>query len=85
MSAQVVVVPTGIANMASVAAAFRRIGTELSEAGSAEEIRSAHRLVLPGVGAFAAAMERIDERQWRQALVDRIGEGKPTLAICLGM
>ncbi|MFB3099402.1 MAG: imidazole glycerol phosphate synthase subunit HisH [Acidimicrobiia bacterium] len=85
MSAQVVVVPTGIANTASVAAAFRRIGTELSEAGSAEEIRSAHRLVLPGVGAFAAAMERIDEREWRQALVDRIGEGKPTLAICLGM
>ena len=85
MSAQVVVVPTGIANMASVAAAFRRIGTELSEAQSPEEIRSADRLVLPGVGAFAAAMERIDERQWRQALVDRIGEGRPTLAICLGM
>ncbi len=85
MSAQVVVVPTGTANMASVAAAFRRIGTELSEVRSPEEIRSAHRLVLPGVGAFAAAIERIDERQWRQALVDRIGEGRPTLAICLGM
>lgn len=85
MSVEVVVVPTGTANMASVAAAFRRIGTELSEARSSEEIRSADRLVLPGVGAFAAAMERIDERGWRQALVDRIDEGRPTLAICLGM
>ncbi len=85
MSAQVVVVPTGTANMASVAAAFRRIGTELSEARSTEEIRWADQLVLPGVGAFAAAMERIDKRRWRQSLVDRIGEGRPTLAICLGM
>ncbi len=85
MSTHVVVVPTGTANTASVAATFRRLGTNLKSAESAEEIRFADQLVLPGVGAFAAAMGRIDEQGWRRPLVDRIQAGRPTLAICLGM
>jgi imidazole glycerol phosphate synthase glutamine amidotransferase subunit len=81
----VTVVPTGTANIASVAAAFRRLGTDLRPAESANEIRVADRLVLPGVGVFAAAMGHIDEHRWRRALVDRIQAGRPTLAICVGM
>ncbi len=80
-----VVVPTGTANMASVAAAFHRLGVELSLTRTPGDVRSADQLVLPGVGAFGAAMGRIDERDWRRALVDRIEAGRPTLAICLGM
>ncbi len=85
MSHEVTVVPTGTANMASVAAAFRRLGTDVRLAESANEIRVADQLVLPGVGAFAAAMGHIDERHWRRTLVDRIEAGRPTLAICVGM
>lgn len=81
----VTVVPTGTANMASVAAAFRRLGTDLRSAESANEIRVADHLVVPGVGAFAAALGHIDEHRWRHALVDRIQAGRPTLAICVGM
>lgn len=82
---KVTIVPTGTANVASVRAAFERLGAEVAAAESTRDIVDADRLVLPGVGAFAAAMARIDERRWRQALVERIGEGRPTLAICLGM
>lgn len=71
--------------MASVATAFRRLGTDLRMAETAHEIRVADHVVLPGVGAFAAAMERIDENQWRLPLLDRIEADRPTLAICLGM
>lgn len=85
MSTNVAFVPTGTANVASVSAAFRRLGAELRPARSPAEIHSAAQLVLPGVGAFGAAMDRIDGQRWRQALVDRIDEGRPTLAICLGM
>lgn len=81
----VTIVPTGTANLASVQAAFRRLAVEASVAHSTGEIDAADRLVLPGVGAFAAAMERIDERDWRGTLVERIEAGRPTLAICLGM
>ena len=81
----VTVVPTGTANIASVAAAFRRLGTDVRPAESENEIRVADQLVLPGVGVFAAAMGHIDEYRWRRALVDRIQAGRPTLAICVGM
>ncbi|MFV9673473.1 MAG: imidazole glycerol phosphate synthase subunit HisH [Acidimicrobiia bacterium] len=85
MSTGVVIVPTGTANTASVNAAFRRLDAEPKPAQSPDEIREADHLVLPGVGTFGAAMERIDEQGLREALVDRIEEGRPTLAICLGM
>ncbi len=85
MSGDVTVVPTGTANMASVAAAFRRLGNDLRPAETPEEIRVADQLVLPGVGAFSAAMGRIDEQEWRGSLVERVSAGRPTLAICLGM
>lgn len=85
MSRDVVIVPTGSANTASVNAAFRRLDAEPRPARNADEIRDAEYLVVPGVGAFGAAMEHIDRCGSREALVDRIAEGRPTLAICLGM
>ena len=85
MITDVVVVPTGTANTASVNAAFRRLGAEPKPAETPEEIGEAAYLVLPGVGTFGAAMEHIDEQGLRESLVDRIENGRPTLAICLGM
>ena len=85
MTPEVIVVPTGTANTASVLAALRRLGAEPRLAGPSDDLRRASRLVLPGVGAFAPAMEQIDAHDWRDALVARIDEGRPTLAICLGM
>ena len=85
MSTEVVIVPTGTANTASVRVAFQRIGADLRPAESANDIQRADQLVLPGVGAFAAAMEHIDEHRWRRSLVERIEAGWPTLAICVGM
>lgn len=82
---RVTIVPTGTANLASVAAAFRRLGADVVAARSSDDIAGSERLVLPGVGAFAAAMDRIDELEWREPLVQRVEEGLPTLAICLGM
>jgi len=85
MNRNLVIVPTGTANTASVNAAFRRLGMKPEFAGCPDEIRDADFVVLPGVGAFGAAIDRIDELGLRYMLVDRIEEGRPTLAICLGM
>lgn len=81
----VTVVPTGTANIASVFAGFRRLGVEPSLARGAEDVAGAHRVVLPGVGSFGAAADEIDRSGLREALATRIAEGRPTLAVCVGM
>ncbi|MEN8233638.1 MAG: imidazole glycerol phosphate synthase subunit HisH [Actinomycetota bacterium] len=85
MSADVVIVPTGLANTASIVAAFRRLGAETRLAERADEISDAGAVVMPGVGAFGAAVERIDAAGWREPLTERIADGRPTLAVCLGL
>jgi len=82
---KVVVVPTGTANIASVLAAFRRLGAEPGLASDADEVAGADRVVLPGVGSFGAAIDEVDRSGLRSALTGRIGEGRPTLAVCVGM
>lgn len=85
MTARNVIIPTGTANLASVLAAFRRLGVDLVPAYSAEEVDAAERVVLPGVGTFGAAADRIEETGLTDALRRRVAAGTPTLAVCVGM
>lgn len=79
------IVRTGTANIASVVAAFERLGCRVRPTEGIADVREAERLVLPGVGTFGAAMERLNALGLRGPLKRRIEEGRPTLAICLGM
>lgn len=79
------VVDTGTANLASMLAALRRIGLSPELTQSAAVIADAERVVLPGVGAFGAAMERLHELALVEALRERVREGRPFLAVCLGL
>lgn len=81
----IAVVATGVANVASVLAGLRRTGYETRTICNPKEVDEAARLVLPGVGAFSAAMKRLAELQLIEPLRRRIEEGRPTLAICLGL
>lgn len=76
---------TGTANLASVLAGLRRTGAAARTSASPEVLASAGRVVLPGVGAFAAAMDELERSGLDQALRERIEAGRPTLAICLGL
>lgn len=83
----ITVVDYGMGNLGSMINMFKRIGTRATIESDPEQIRKATKLVLPGVGAFDAAMERIDsfcglrETLNELALVKRI----PILGVCLGM
>lgn len=79
------IVPTGTANTASVIAAFKRLDAEPVLAADPRAIEEADRVVVPGVGAFAPAISRIDQLGMRGPLTSRIQHDRPTLAICLGM
>lgn len=85
MSRQVMIVPTGTANLASVIAGLVRVGAEPTLADDGADVERADRVVLPGVGSFGAAMSEVDRRGMRDALRDRIEDGRPTLAVCVGM
>ena len=81
----VAIVQTGIANTASLLAAFQRQGVEAKLCNAAAEIISAAHLVLPGVGSFGAGMELLSSGGLVEPLRSRVLEGKPTLSVCLGM
>lgn len=81
----VIVVRTGVANLASVVAGLRRVGLRATVTDDASRIASAERLVLPGVGSFGAAMAELERHDLIETLVERIASGRPTLAICLGL
>ncbi|MFW5834573.1 MAG: imidazole glycerol phosphate synthase subunit HisH [Pseudomonadota bacterium] len=83
-AAEVVVVPTGTANLASIRAAFRRLGADIALSLDPDRIAEAGHVVLPGVGAFAAAIAPLRECGADEALVFRIGHDRPTLAVCVG-
>lgn len=84
-SADVVIVPTGTANLASVLAAFRRLGADPQVATTVGEVEEAQRVVVPGVGSFGAAMGELIRLGFPSMLQERIEGDRPTLAICVGM
>jgi glutamine amidotransferase len=77
-----VIIDSGGANLASLQFAFERLGTRTHVTTDASEIASAARVVLPGVGAAANAMQRLRERGVA-ALLPTLKQ--PVLGICLGM
>lgn len=75
----------GIGNVRSVQKALEYVGAEVALAADPEAIRTAGRLVLPGVGAYGAGMAALRERDLVEAIQEAAGRGAPLLGICLGM
>lgn len=82
---QVSVVDTASANIASVLAAFERLGASPKLIDTPAQVDAAEFLVLPGVGSLAAVAERLRATGLDQALARRIDADRATLAICLGL
>ena len=79
------IINTGVANIRSLQAAFDRLHRPWQLTEDAEQISSATHVVLPGVGAFAAAASSLDRLGIRQSIRDRIQLDRPLLCICLGL
>jgi len=79
------IVTTGVANLASVRAAFTRLGIETDLIEQPNKILSSEYLFLPGVGTFGAAAMQLNQHNLTGALRERISLRQPTLAICAGM
>lgn len=81
----VVVVATGVANLASVLAAWRRLGVSAEPTEDPEVVERAPCVQVPGVGSFGAAMEALRRRNLDQAIRARVDAGRPLLAVCVGL
>lgn len=80
------IINTGVANIRSLQAAFDRIEAPWTLTEDASAIETATHVVLPGVGAFGAAVQSIDHLNLRNAIRDRLQQSeKATLCICLGL
>ncbi len=85
MKPNVVVIDTKTANLASVLAALRRAGAEPTLSARPYIVAQADRLVLPGVGAFGAGMDRLVKSELIDPIREHVAKSRPLLAVCLGL
>ena len=81
----VTIIRTGTANLASVVAAFERLGCDTRVTTDAALVASAPLVVLPGVGAFGAGAAALRVGGLDRAVIARVESGLPLLAVCLGL
>lgn len=82
----IVIVDYGMGNLGSIVNMFKKIGVKALTTSDAAVISSASKLLLPGVGSFDKAMERIESSGLRSVLDEQVlVYKKPILGICLGM
>jgi imidazole glycerol-phosphate synthase subunit HisH len=82
---QVAIIDYGVGNLRSVEKAFAATGCEALISDNEEILRAAQRLVLPGVGAFAACMKALKERGFDRLVREKASDGTPLLGVCVGM
>lgn len=82
---QVAIIDYGVGNLRSVEKAFAATGCSAAVSGDESVLRAAERLVLPGVGAFAACMKALSERGFDRMVRERVEAGTPLLGVCVGM
>jgi imidazole glycerol phosphate synthase glutamine amidotransferase subunit len=82
---RVFIIATGVANIASMKGAFHRLGCETVLTEDPESVQNEQLVVLPGVGAFAAGIERLQSLGLVEVIQERCRSGRPLLAVCLGL
>lgn len=75
----------GVGNLFSLESSFNAIGHEVKITSNPDDIRAAERIILPGVGAFGDAAEKLFSSGLADVLISEAQRGKPILGICLGM
>ncbi len=81
----VAIIDYGVGNLRSVEKALTAAGCEAVITNDLKTLREAERLVLPGVGAFAACMSALKEHGFEHLVRQRVAEGTPLLGVCVGM
>lgn len=81
----VAVVDYGVGNLFSLASSLKSIGADVIVTGEKEIIEKADKIILPGVGAFADAAEKLRSTGLDKVIIEQTKKGVPLMGICLGM
>lgn len=81
----IAIVDYGVGNLFSLVSSLRMIGAEATVTSDPTVLREADKLILPGVGAFADAADRLRRSGLDRVLCEQAAQGKELLGICLGM
>ncbi len=81
----IVIVDYGVGNLFSLASSLKALGFESKISNSIEDIQSADKIILPGVGAFGDAIKKLHASGLVPTIRERVDSGVPLLGICLGM
>lgn len=81
----IAIVDYGVGNLFSLKSSLAAIGADAVVTADREEIARAEKVILPGVGAFADAVEKLRSTGLDRVLKRETEKGKPLLGICLGM
>ena len=81
----IAIVDYGVGNIFSLYSSLKYIGAEAALTSDPEEIRAADKIILPGVGAFGDAAEKLRQTGLADVVLEQAKAGKPLLGICLGM
>jgi imidazole glycerol-phosphate synthase subunit HisH len=82
---RIAILDYGMGNLRSVEKALERVGAEVEITSDHTAAESADGVILPGVGAFPRAMDRVHESGLDRLVAGRIQAGVPVLGICLGL
>ncbi len=81
----IAIVDYGVGNLFSLASSFKAIGVEAIATSDKKIIEKADKIILPGVGAFGDAAEKLASSGLKEVVLEEVKKGKPLLGICLGM
>ena len=82
---KIIVIDYDAGNTANVLRALNKLGVKAELSADSQKIATASGLILPGVGAFPAAMAELEKRGLVSAIKEAVAKGTPLLGICLGM
>ena len=81
----IAIIDYGVGNLFSLKSSFEHIGADIIVTGDKDKIKSADKLILPGVGAFKDAAEKLRVNGLDELIKEQAKSGKYMLGICLGM
>lgn len=79
------IIDYGVGNLFSLSSSLKHLGFDCKVSGDAGDLKNASHIILPGVGAFGDAMDKLRDSGFIPAIKEQAGAGKPLLGICLGM